>query len=88
MLEKFCLGSKNHQQSGKTIGSEAMLQAIEVGWLFGFHGISTFVGYLTPNPFLTNNEFFFKQLSLAWVHSLIVKFWAIQFSTQFKCKKQ
>ena len=23
----------------------------EVGWL-GFYGISTFVGYLTPNPFL------------------------------------
>ena len=20
------------------------------GWLFGFYGISTFVGYLTPNP--------------------------------------
>ena len=27
---------------------------IEVGmvWLFGFYGISTFVGYLMPNPFL------------------------------------
>ena len=23
-----------------------------VGWLFGFYGISTFVGYLMPNPFL------------------------------------
>ena len=23
-----------------------------VGWLFGFYGISTFVGYLTPKPFL------------------------------------
>ncbi len=23
-----------------------------VGWLVGFYGISTFVGYLTPNPFL------------------------------------
>ena len=22
------------------------------GWLVGFHGISTFVGYLMPNPFL------------------------------------
>ena len=21
------------------------------GWLFGFYGISTFVGYLKPNPF-------------------------------------
>ena len=22
------------------------------GWLLGFYGISTFVGYITPNPFL------------------------------------
>ena len=25
----------------------------KIGWLFGFYGISTFVGYLTPNPFLS-----------------------------------
>ena len=24
----------------------------DVGWFVGFYGISTFVGYLTPNPFL------------------------------------
>ena len=24
----------------------------KVGWLVGFYGISTFLGYLTPNPFL------------------------------------
>ena len=23
-----------------------------VGWLFGFYGISTFAGYLTPNTFM------------------------------------
>ena len=23
------------------------------GWSFGFYGISTFIGYLTPNPFLS-----------------------------------
>ena len=27
-------------------------ELILVGWLVGFYGISTFVGYLTPNPFL------------------------------------
>ena len=43
------------------------------GWLFGFYGISTFVGYLMPKDFYTNNQFYFQQLSLAWVHSLIVK---------------
>ena len=25
---------------------------ILVGWLFGFYGITTFVGYITPNQFL------------------------------------
>ena len=24
---------------------------LDVGWLFGLYGISTFVGYLTQNPF-------------------------------------
>ena len=43
------------------------------GWLVGFYFISTFVGYLTPNPFHVNNQFYFKQFSSAWVHSLIVK---------------
>ena len=28
--------------------------------LFGFYGISTFVGYLKPNPFDTNKQFYFK----------------------------
>ena len=34
-----------------------------VGWLFRFHGISTNVGYLIPNPFLYK-YFYFKQFSL------------------------
>ena len=42
-------------------------------WLVGFDGISAFVGYLMPNPFHKNNQFYFKQFSLARVHSLIVK---------------
>ena len=45
----------------------------EVRKLLGFYGISTFVGYLTPNPFFVSNQFYFKQFNLAWVHSLIVK---------------
>ena len=35
------------------------------GWLVGFYGKSTFVGYLTPNPFYVNNQSYFKQFSLA-----------------------
>ena len=43
-----------------------------VGWLFGFYGISTFVGYLMPNP----------------IFMKIILFQTIQFSIsmQFKCK--
>ena len=33
--------------------------------LFGFYGITTFVGYLMPNDFYTNKQFYFKQFSLA-----------------------
>ena len=42
-------------------------------WLFRFYGISTFEGYLMPNHFYTNNQFYFKQFSLAGVNSLIIK---------------
>ena len=38
---------------------------VKIGWLFGFYGISIFVGYLMPNPFLYKNQFYFKQFSLA-----------------------
>ena len=41
--------------------------AIRIFGLVWFYGISTFVGYLTPN------QFYLKQFSLAWVHSLIIK---------------
>ena len=33
--------------------------------LFGFYGISTFVGYLMPTPFLYIKQFYFKQFNLA-----------------------
>ena len=40
------------------------------GWVFGFNGISTFVGYLMPNPFLyIYNQFYFNQFNLTWLHS-------------------
>ena len=40
--------------------------AVFICWLVGFYGISIFVGYLMPNPFFfTNNQFYFKQFSLA-----------------------
>ena len=44
-----------------------------VGWLVGFYGISTFVGYLTPNPFLCK--------------SVLFKTILFSISTQFNCQK-
>ena len=47
-----------------------LFNIVQVGWSVGFYGISTIVGYLTPNPFLYKYS---KQFSLASVHSLIIK---------------
>ena len=44
-----------------------------VGWLVGFYGISTFVGYLTPNPFLCK-KFYFKQFSFQTVLIQLIQF--------------
>ena len=33
-------------------------------WLVGFHGISTFVGYSTPNPFYANNQSYFNEYTI------------------------
>ena len=32
--------------------SSLVVALTKVGWLFGFYGKSTFVGYLMPNPLL------------------------------------
>ena len=36
------------------------LEIVNIGlvWFVGFYGISTFVGYLTPNPFLCKSVLF------------------------------
>ena len=41
-------------------------------WWVGFYGISTFVGYLTPNPFL--------------MKLVLLQTTQFSISTQFKCK--
>ena len=43
-------------------------------WFVGFYGISTFVGYFTPNPFLCKK-------------SVLLKTIQISISTQFNCQK-
>ena len=42
-------------------------------WLVGFYGISTFKGYLTPNPFLCKQAVLFQTIHFS-------------IGTQFKCK--
>ena len=54
------------------------------GWfvsLLGFIGISTFVGYLTPNPFLCNESVLFQtiQFSMSTQFVKIFLFQTIQF---------
>ena len=36
-----------------------------VGWLLGFYGISTVVGYLMPNPFLCKQTVIFQTIQLS-----------------------
>ena len=43
-------------------------------WFVGFYGISNFVGYLTPNPFLCKSSVLFKTIQFS-------------ISTQFNCQK-
>ena len=45
-----------------------------IGWLVGFYGISTFVDYLMPNPFLCKKSVLFKTIQFSM-------------STQFNCQK-
>ena len=43
---------KEYENKKVLLDDVGMSIMIMVGWLVGFYGISTFVGYLIPNPFL------------------------------------
>ena len=45
-----------------------------IGWLVGFYGISTFVGYLLPNLFLYEKSVLFQTIQFSM-------------STQINCQK-
>ena len=53
------------------------------GWLVGFYVISTFVGYLTPNPFLDKSSVLFQTIQFSMCTQLNSQktfiFQAIQF---------
>ena len=51
LLDEFMSSMKVFKNSSTRAGydTSTILFAV-VGWLVGFYGISTFVGYLTPNP--------------------------------------
>ena len=66
--------------------------------LFGFYGISTFVGYLMPNPFLYNKTVLFQTIQFSMstefncqkhfyfkLFSLVKQFHFKQFSLTYKC---
>ena len=69
--------AKRQLRPGETVDkflTELQRLALLLGWLVvEFYDISTFVVYLMPNPFYTYNQFYFKQFSLEWIHSLIVE---------------
>ena len=63
--------------------------------LFGFCGVSTFVDYLTPNPFLNKWTVLFQTIQFSIITTIVPKilFNAIQFSqtvlkVQSQCQKQ
>ena len=45
-------GSNGNQGMLHILQSSGITETSPSDWLVGFNGISTFVGYLTPNPFL------------------------------------
>ena len=78
----FCLGWGIHSTSKELWKSK---KKTPLSWLVGFYCISTFVGYLIPNPF-------FQIISSISNNSVqlikTVSFWTIYFSmsTYLKCK--
>ena len=54
--------------------SSSLLHLLGLAWFVGFYGISTFVGYLTPNPFLCKYSVLFKTIQFS-------------ISTLFNCQK-
>ena len=52
MSRKKDTSSKQKENMVKLLSGENTTLEIVVGWLVGFYGISTFVGYLISNPFL------------------------------------
>ena len=53
-------------QSLLVCGAKKKIAQKKFSWLVcWFYSLSTFVGYLTPNPFYVNNLFYLKQFSLA-----------------------
>ena len=62
----------------RKVNKKGNSEIIMVGWLVGwldFYGISTFEGYVTPNPFL-------------WKYLVLFQTIHFSMSTQFNCKKK
>ena len=53
------------ENSKKNKKTQQIRLTMQLVCLFVCYGISTFVGYLMPNPFLYKRQFYIKQFSLA-----------------------
>ena len=72
-MEHKCDSGTNHLLARLERGMEE-LEIRWLVWFVGFYGISTFVGYLTPNLFLCKLSVLFKTIQFS-------------ISTQFNCQK-
>ena len=65
---------RDHRMMKKAVENKTKLKTWNKGWLVGFYGISIFVAYLTPNPFLCKETVLFETIQF-------------NMSTQFNCLK-
>ena len=55
--DKLNLGRERERESKK--------KKKKIGWMVGFYGISTFVGYLAQNPFIYKYSVLFKTIQFS-----------------------
>ena len=58
---------------GLVQGLEDLDITVVVGWLVGFYGISTYVGYLMPDPFLFKLSVLFQTIYLSMSTQFVKK---------------
>ena len=57
--------SISHSTNTLGKGMNPIILPLAMVWFVGFYGISTFIGYLTPNPFLCKWSVLFKTIQFS-----------------------